>query len=145
MRKIVQSVFTFRCSLSFVTRFFLSLELYSILLPYFYCYFFFAKKTMLSFQMLLKGTFSLLTCHLLFSITARVSMHDTKTSTSAKTFRPQSSPYFLCKPRTRNSRTNGVKQTEWSFPLVWSKEGAGRLGGEAKNTSKKIRLSNIFI
>ena len=37
-------------------------------------FYFFAEKTMFSFQTLLKGTFSLLTCHLQFSITARVSM-----------------------------------------------------------------------
>ena len=71
--------FLFRCSHSFVTRFFLGLVLYSILFLYFYCcccwcFIFFAKKTMFSFQTLLKGTFSLLTCHLQFSITARVSM-----------------------------------------------------------------------
>ena len=48
---------------------------------------------------------------------------------SAKTFRPQNSPYFLCKPRTRNSRANGLKQNEWSFPLVWSRGGLGG-GGE---------------
>ena len=35
---------------------------------------FLAEKTIFSFQTLLKGTFSLLTCHLEFSITARVSM-----------------------------------------------------------------------
>ena len=77
------------------------------------------------------------------------SFHDTKTSISAKTFRPQKTPYFLCKPRTRNSRTNGLKQNERSFPLVWSREGGQGGGGgasegdliwrEGKNTSKKIR------
>ena len=95
---------------------------------------------MFSFQTLLKGTFSLLTCHLQFSITARVI--DTKTSISAKSFRPQSSPYFLSKPRTRNSRTNGLKQNKWSFPLVWSRE-----GGKSEwdwGEKRKIRLKNTI-
>ena len=46
-----------------------------LLLLFFFVYFFFlSEKTIFSFQTLLKGTFSLLTCHLEFSITARVSM-----------------------------------------------------------------------
>ena len=44
-----------------------------LLLLLLYC-FFLAEKTIFSFQTLLKGTFSLLTCHLEFSMTARVSM-----------------------------------------------------------------------
>ena len=70
----VSILFRPRCSHSIVTRFFLGLVSYSILFPYFYCYFFFAKKAVFSFQTLSKGTFSLLTCHLQFSIKARVSM-----------------------------------------------------------------------
>ena len=66
--------FLFRCSHLFVTRFFLGLVLYSILFPYFCFFWGGAKKAMFSFQTLLKGTFSLLTCHLQFSTTARVSM-----------------------------------------------------------------------
>ena len=57
-------------------------------------------------------------------------------SISAKSFRPQNSLYFLRKPTTRNSRTNG-----WSFPLVWSREGGGeewvRLGRKRKIRLKK--------
>ena len=41
---------------------------------YYYIIFFLAEKSIFSFQTLLKGTFSLLTCHLEISITARVSM-----------------------------------------------------------------------
>ena len=41
---------------------------------FFFSFFFLAKKAMFSFQTLLKGTFSLLICHMQFSITARVSM-----------------------------------------------------------------------
>ena len=62
----------------FITRFFLDLVLYScfvsLFLFLFFYYFFWEEKTMFSFQTLLKGTFSLVTCHLQFSITARVSM-----------------------------------------------------------------------
>ena len=36
--------FVFRCSHSFVKRFFLALVFYSILFPYFYCCFFFSEK-----------------------------------------------------------------------------------------------------
>ena len=80
MRKCSSLSFLFRCSHSFVTRFFLGLVLYQLIL---YCVslcllllllFFFVKKTLFSFQTLLKGIFSLLTCHLQFSFTARVSM-----------------------------------------------------------------------
>ena len=71
-----------------------------------FCFFFFAEKTMFSFQTLLKGTFRLLTCYL--------------------QFRPQNSPYFLRKPRTRNSRTNGLAQA-----------GRGRRGGEVSATGKR--------
>ena len=45
-----------------------------LLLLFFLFIFFLSEKTIFSFQTLLKGTFSLLTCHLEFSFTARVSM-----------------------------------------------------------------------
>ena len=68
---------------------------------------------MFSFQTLLKGTFRLLTCYL--------------------QFRPQNSPYFLRKPRTRDSRTNGLDQA------VSGGEGGG--GGECDwEEKRKIRL-----
>ena len=59
-------------------------------------------------------------------------------------FRPQSSPYFLPKPRTRNSQTNGLEQNKMAVPFCVEHMGWGREGGEwvrlrreAKNTSKK--------
>ena len=61
-------------------------------------------------------------------------------------FRPQSSPYFLRKPRTRNSQTNGLEQNKMAVPFCVEHMGWGRgVGGgewvrlrrEAKNTSKK--------
>ena len=59
-------------------------------------------------------------------------------------FRPQSSPYFLRKPRTRNSQTNGLEQNKMAVPFCVEHMGWGREGGEwvrlrreAKNTSKK--------
>ena len=62
---------------------------------------------MLSFQTLFKETFRLLTCYLLF--------------------RPQNSPYFLRKPRTRDSRTNGLEQAGSVFgdlflPMVFHRQ-----------------------
>ena len=61
--------------LYFVCLFLLLLLLLFFFIIIFFCIFFFlSEKTIFSFQMLLKGTFSLLTCHLEFSITARVSM-----------------------------------------------------------------------
>ena len=59
-------------------------------------------------------------------------------------FRPQSSPYFLRKPRTRNSQTNGLEQNKMAVlfcveHMGWVREGGEwvRLRREAKNTSKK--------
>ena len=62
---------------------------------------------MFSFQTLLKGTFRLLTCYL--------------------QLRPQNSPDFLRKPRTRNSRTNGLEQAGPE----------GGWGGEVSATGKR--------
>ena len=80
---------------------------------------------MFSLQTLLKGTFSLLTCHLQFSITARVFM----TLKRGKVFQPQSSPYFLRKPRTRNSRGNGLEQNKMVVPSCLEQRGHGGGGG----------------
>ena len=133
--------FLFRCSHSFVTRFFLGLVLYSILFPYFYCFcFFLAEKTMFSLKTLLKGTFSLLTCHLQFSITARVSM--TLKRQSVQSLSGHKAAHTFCV-----SQEGGIvevmvwSKTKWSFPLVWSSDGGGgerwvRLGRESKNKSK---------
>ena len=38
------------------------------------------------------------------------SFHDTKTSICTKSFRLLNSPYFLRKPRKRNTRTNGLER-----------------------------------
>ena len=69
---------------------------------------------MFSFQTLLKGTFRLLTCYL--------------------QFRPQNSPYFLRKPRTRDSRTNGLEQAGSGG------EGGGGRGECDWEEKRKIRL-----
>ena len=74
------------------------------------------------------------------NFTARVSM--TLKRQSVQSFRPQNSPYFLRKPRKRNTRTNGLKQNKWLFPLtVWSRKGGGeelvRLGRKRKIRLKK--------
>ena len=102
---------------------------------------------MFSFQTLLKGTFSLLTCHLQFSITARVSM--TLKRQSVQSLSDHKTARTLCVSQERaNSQTNGLEQIKWSFPLVWSRgRGRGeewvRLGREAKNTSKKWQFRSL--
>ena len=56
-------------------------------------------------------------------------------------FRPQSSPYFLRKPRTRNSETNGLGQNKMSVTSCVKQVEVGAewvtLRREVKNTSKK--------
>ena len=91
---------------------------------------------MFSFQTLLKGTSSLLTCHLQFSITARVSMTLKRQSVQRLSDHKTVRTGVLCKPRIRNSRTNGLKQNEWSFSLVWSREGLGG-GGRVSETGAR--------
>ena len=84
---------------------------------------------MFAFQTLLKGTFSLLTCHLQFSITAAVSM--TLKRQLVQSISDQKTARTFCVSQDRaNNRTNGLEQNKWSCPLVWSSEGWGR--GESK-------------
>ena len=131
--------FLFRCSISFVTRFFLALVLYFI-------YF--------SFQTLLKGTFSLLTSHLQFSITARVSMILKRQS--VQSLSDHKAAHTFCLSQERGILEQMVwSGTKRSFSLVWSRwgqrRGGGggvsewvRLGRESKNTSKKYDRNNII-
>ena len=95
---------------------------------------------MFSFQTLLKGTFSLLTCHLQFSITARVSM--TLKRQSVQSLSDQTAARTFCVSQGRGI----VKRMVWSktkcpLPLVWSRWRLGgewvRLRREVKNTSEK--------
>ena len=94
---------------------------------------------MLSFQTLLKGYFSLLTCYLQFSISAKVSMTLKRQSVQSLS---DHKPFFLRKPRTRNSRTDDLEQNKMVVPSCLEQMG-GRVGGvsetgrEAKTTSKK--------
>ena len=75
---------------------------------------------MFSFQTLLKGTFSLLTCHLQFSITARVSMTLKRQSVQSLSDHKKARTFCVSQERA-NSRTNGLEQNKWSFPLVRSR------------------------
>ena len=127
MRKILKSVFPFKVfpfvRYKILLRF---IVLYSIFVSLFFLLFFCEKDDVLFPNAVERNVQS-------FNLSYAVqnyswSFHDTKTSISAKTFRPQNSPNFLCKPRTRNSRTNGLKQNEWLFPVVWSREGLGKGG-----------------
>ena len=66
---------------------------------------------MFSFQALLKGTFSLLTCRLQFSITARVSM--TLECQSVQSLSDQKTARNFCESQERaNNRTNGLEQNK---------------------------------
>ena len=80
---------------------------------------------MLSFQTLLKGYFSLLTCYLQFSISARVSMTLKRQSVQSLS---DHKPFFLRKPRTRNSRTDDLEQNKMVVPSCLEQMG-GRVGG----------------
>ena len=83
---------------------------------------------MFSFQTLLKGTFSLLTCHLQFSITARVSMILKRQSVQSLSDHKAARTFCL-------SQERGIfEQMVWSgtkrsFSLVWSRWGAAGGGG----------------
>ena len=100
---------------------------------------------MFSFQTLLKGTFSLLTCHLQFSITARVSM--TLKRQSVQSLSGHKAARTFCV-----SQEGGIvevmvwSKTKWSFPLVWSRGGtAGEGRGEWDwGENRKISLKNTM-
>ena len=118
-----RDLFDLECSLSFLVGVPIRslqdscqvlLVLYSILFAYFYYYyyyfifFFLAEKTIFSFQTLLKETFSVLTCHLEFSFTARVSM--TLACQPVQSLSDHKIARTLCVSQERaNSRAN-----EWS-------------------------------
>ena len=139
-------MFSFVCN-KILLRFGIILYFDSLFLL-FYCFFFlFAKKTMFSFQTLLKGTFSLLTCHLQFSITARVSM--TLKRQSVQSLSGNKAARTFCV-----SQEGGIvevmvwSKTKWSFPLVWSRGGTAGEGrgewdwGENGKTSVKNTIEN---
>ena len=66
---------------------------------------------MFSFQTLLKGSYSLLTCQLQFSITARVSM--TLKRQSVQSLSDQKTARTFCVSQKRaNNRTNGLEQNK---------------------------------
>ena len=91
---------------------------------------------MFSFQTLLKGTFSLLTCHLQFSITARVSM--TLKRQSVQSLSGHKAARTFCV-----SQEGGIVEV-----MVWSKtngrsllsgaEGARQGRGEVSETGERI-------
>ena len=120
--EFLKSVFPFQV-FSFV-RYKMLLR-FSIILYFaslYFAFFLLAEKTMFSFQKLLKGTFSLLTCHLQFSITAGVSM--TLKRQSVQSLSDQKTARTFCVSQERaNSRTNGLEEKKWSRPLVWSRGG----------------------
>ena len=122
MRKIVKSVFPFQV-FPFV-RYKILLR-FSIILYFVSLFLFFCEKDDVLFPNTVERNVQSFTLSSAVQYYSQ-SFHETRTSISAKTFIPQKSPYFLGKQRTRNSRTNGLKQNEWSFPVVWSREGGWR-------------------
>ena len=126
MRKVLKSVwsFLFRCSHSFVTRFFLGLVLYSILFPYFYCFFGGGKRRC----SLSKRCWKELSSHLQFSITARVSM--TLKRQSVRSLLDHKAARTFCLSQERGIFEQMVwSGTKRSFSLVWSRWGAAGGGG----------------
>ena len=103
MRKIVKSVFPFQV-FPFV-RYKILLR-FSIILYFVSLFLFFCEKDDVLFPNTVERNVQSFTLSSAVQYYSQI-FHDTKTSISAKTFIPQNSPYFLCKPRTRNSRTNG--------------------------------------
>ena len=51
-------------------------------------------------------------------------------------FRPQSSLYFLRKPRTRSSQTNGLEQNKMAVPSCVEQMGSGGVGGGGYRVSE---------
>ena len=88
----------------------------------------FAEKTMFSSQTLLKGSFSLLTCHLQFSITARVSVTLKRQSVQSLSDHKAARTFFVSQERGKVERMVCSK-TKWTFPLIWSRGGGGGWGG----------------
>ena len=84
---------------------------------------------MFSFQTLLKGTFSLLTCHMQFSITARVSVTLKRQSVQSLSDHKAARTFFR-KPRTRKSRTNGLQQNKMVVPSCLEQSGRVSETGE---------------
>ena len=144
MRKIVKSVFPFQVfpfvRYKVLLRF--SIMVYFVSL---FLFLFFGKKDDVLFPNTVERNVQSFTLSSAVQYYSQ-SFHDTKTSISAKTFIPQKSPYFLCKPRTWNSQTNGLKQNEWSFPIVWSREGGWGGGNELDwgGRSEKYVLKNTI-
>ena len=124
MRKIVKSVFPFQVFPFVRYKILLTFSIIFYFVSLFLFLFFGEKDDVLFPNAVQRNVQS-------FTLSSAVqyysqSFHETRTSISAKIFIPQKSPYFSGKPRTRNSRTNGLKQNEWSFPVVWSREGGWR-------------------
>ena len=131
MRKILKSVFPFKVfpfvRYKILLRF---IVLYSIFVSLFFLLFF-AKKTMFSFQTLLKGTFSLLTCHMQFSITAGVSM--TLKRQSVQRLSDHKTARTFCA-----SQEHGIVER-----MVWSKtNGCSLLSGAEKGWGKGGESAN---
>ena len=95
---------------------------------------------MFSFQTLLKGYFSLLTCYLQFSISAKVSMTLKRQSVQSLS---DHKPFFFCVSQERGIVERMIwSKTKWSFPLVWSKWGAGWEEWVRLGEKRKLRLKN---
>ena len=125
MRKIVKSVFPFQV-FPFV-RYKILLR-FSIILYFVSLFLFFCEKDDVLFPNTVERNVQSFTLSSAVQYYSQ-SFHDTKTSISAKSFRPQSSPYFLRKPRRRNSRGNGLEQNKMVVPSCLEQRGHGG-GGE---------------
>ena len=96
---------------------------------------------MFSFQTLLKGTFSLLTCYLQFIITAKVSM--TLKRQSVQSLSNHKTARTFCVSQERGIVERRV-WSKWSFPLVWSR-GRGEGVGEGEGLSETGERSEKYV
>ena len=104
-----------------------------------------AEKTLVSFQTLLKGTFSLLTCHLQFSITAIISM--TLKRQSVQSLSDHKTGRSFCVSQERGIVERMVwSETKWSFPLVWIRGvgwGCWRVSETDRSITKRQKCSTL--
>ena len=151
MMKVLQSVFPCRCSHSFVTRFllgFISIMLYFVclfllllLLLFFFVYFFLVGKDDILFPNVVERNFQ--SFNLSFGVQYySQSFHNTRTSTSAKSFRPQNSPYFLRKPRTREQSS---ERTVWNKTNGRSLLSGESEGGRVSQTEERSEKKYVLI
>ena len=112
-------------------------------LPIFVIIFFFVGKDDILFPNVVERNFQ--SFNLSFGVQYySQSFHGTRTSTSAKSFRPQDSPYFLRKPRTREQSSERTvwNKTNGRSLLSGDSEG-GRVSQTEERSEKYVLIKTI--